>query len=170
MAAIRSIDDEIELSFRLMRKSFDPFQLDLEWFEYEISIKLRRQNESAEDSEVLPATERHTVRGKINRKDLVALMRELDELLAGKDPLRFEPYDLNFYFEWSRETPRIFLIVTWFDLGLSPRRPDHRFPSAHSGFRFLAEESSIAEFRRALEEEFITWLQPDSGPSNEFVN
>jgi hypothetical protein len=168
MATLRSIEGEVELSLRLIDRTFDPFQLDLEWFEYELSIKLLRRQ--ADRDAHLPLVEHHSGKGKINTKDLAALLRDLDALLETGDPLRFEPYDLNFYFEWSRETPRIFLIVTWFDLGLSPRSHAHRFPSAHTGFRFLTEEGSISQFREAVEEEFGPCSKPAGGVPSGFVN
>ncbi len=174
MATLASINGEIELSLRLMKKSFDPFQVDLEWFEYDLSIMLRR---GAEDGPRLGAhsdrelhIERHAIRGKFNRKDFRELLREIDGLLNEDRSLRFEPNDLNFYFEWSRETPHVCLIITWFDLGLSPRRLDQRFPTAHAGFRFLAEEDSLMQFRIQIEEEFTEPQQPSNRAPSSLIN
>jgi len=174
MATLTSINREIELSLRLIKKSLDPFQVDLEWFEYDLSIMLRRAADEGpqlrRSTERGSQIERHAVRGKINRKDFRELLREIDGLLNQDRPLRFEPYDLNFYFEWSRETPHVCLIITWFDLALSPRRLDQRFPTAHTGFRFLAEEDSLMQFRIALEEEFTAPMQASDQPPERRVN
>ncbi len=75
--------------------------------------------------------ERRTAAGRVNRKEFNELLRAIDDLIAHSRALRFEPADLNFYFEWSHETPNVFLIVTWFDLALRPRSLEQRFPSAH---------------------------------------
>jgi hypothetical protein len=99
--------------------------------------------------------ERHAARGKINRKDLSALLSGLDGLILRGQDLRYEPYDLNFYLEWKLETPRVYSIVTWFDMALSPRIINSRFPSTHVGFRFLTEEASLRSFRSGIEMEFI---------------
>lgn len=160
MATLTSVHGEIHLALSLLSKSFDPFQLDLEWFEYELGVEGHR--EAAEGSTPrLPgppesaAVERRSVRGRFHRQDFAELLRGLDDLLEQGQALRFEPYDLNFYLEWSLETPHIYLIVSWFDLALAARRFDHRFPSAHAGFRFPTDRDSLARFRRALEEEFL---------------
>ncbi len=158
----------MQLSLRLLNKSFDPFQKDLEWFQYELSVEGRRLADSsagelAADFSSEPVS--RTAQGKINRKDLNALLRALDQLVAEDRPMRFEPYDLNFYFEWSHETPLVYLIVTWFDAALAPRRFDQRFPSAHVGFRFLADHSALLGFRHLLAEESaaaVETVQPKS--------
>lgn len=173
MAKLSSIQDDIQLSFRLTGRSYDPFQVDLEWFEYELAIKVGKEAGPCPSSETGEFALRHrecdSVSGRINRKDFRDLLAGLDELLAEGTDLQFEPYDLNFYLEWTRETEHICLIVSWFDLGLSPRGLDHRFPTAHAGFRFLAEDGSLARFRSELEAEFL-WPagvdepSPDSKP------
>lgn len=157
MAVLASITGEMRLTLRLPGKRYDPFQKDLEWFEYELSVEGRRTADSP-DAEPVKATPSTTplgrvTRGTINRQGLDALLRGLDQLTAENRPLRFEPYDLNFYFEWSHETPLVYLIVTWFDAALAPRRFEQRFPSAHAGFRFLAEHEAVLEFRQTLAEE-----------------
>jgi hypothetical protein len=174
MATLSSVNGEVELSLRLMKKSLDPFQVDLEWFEYDLSIVLHR---SAVDAASLNPSagreshiERHAIRGKFNRKDFRELLRGIDALLNQDQALRFEPYDLNFYFEWSRETPHVCLIITWFDLGLLPRRLDQRFPTAHAGFRFLAEEDSLIQFRITAEEEFTSPGQPSNTLAAPLIN
>ena len=164
MATLSSIQGEMQLSLRLLGKSYDPFQVDLEWFEYELAIVGRRLPGEAPVLETraedpAPPTERRSIRGKINRKDFNQLLSDLDELVERSHPMRFEPYDLNFYFEWSRETRLVYLIVTWFDLALAPRRFDRRFPSAHAGFRFLTDAGTLEQFRRALEQEFAPSAQ-----------
>jgi hypothetical protein len=156
VAVLSSIKGEMQLSLRLPGKSYDPFQKDLEWFEYELTVEGRLVGDSpgnapAEASTATPVS--RSARGKINRKDLNTLLAALDELTTENRPLRFEPYDLNFYFEWSHETPLVYLIVTWFDAALAPRSFDQRFPPAHVGFRFLADHDSLVGFRRALAEE-----------------
>jgi len=163
MAALASVDGEIELILSLVATSYDPFQLDLEWFEYELAVVARPpgipQGETREAfREALgevPAVERRSVRGRFNRQDFAELLRSLDDLLEHAQPLRFEPYDLNFYLEWTLETPHVYLVVSWFDLAITPRRAEHRFPSAHAGFRFPTDRDSLARFRRALQEEFL---------------
>jgi len=152
VATLSSIQGEVQLSLRLLGKSYDPFQKDLEWFDYELSVEGRRLADSSANE---PATGplSHIARGRINRKDLNALLHALDDLTTQNQPMRFEPYDLNFYFEWSHETPLVYLIVTWFDAALASRRFDQRFPSAHVGVRFLADHDSLLGFRHALGEE-----------------
>ncbi|HUK91426.1 MAG TPA: hypothetical protein VLZ81_13560 [Blastocatellia bacterium] len=158
MAKLSSIQDDIELCFRLIGRSYDPFQVDLEWFDYELAVKVGKAPRCSDpegDHSQAPRRECDSVSGRINTKDFKDLLACLDELLAEGKDLQFEPYDLNFYLEWTRETEHICLIVSWFDLGLSPRELDHRFPTAHAGFRFLAEDDSLARFRKELEEEFL---------------
>src|SRR5262249_28084660 len=137
-------------------REYDPFQMDLEWFKYELAIKINwpGEQQSAEiPGEAAVRLERHAARGKINRKDLSILLAGVDDLiLRGKD-LKFEPYDLRFYLEWKMETEHVYSIITWFDLALLPREARRRFPSAHAGFRFLVEEASISAFRAGLEAE-----------------
>jgi hypothetical protein len=160
MAKLSSIQDDIQLSFHLMGKSYDPFQMDLEWFEYELTVKVGKECDAGRAVETGQSSDRrlecNSVSGRINTKDFRDLLAGLDELLAEGKDLQFEPYDLNFYLEWTRETEHICLIVSWFDLGLSPRGFDHRFPTAHAGFRFLAEDDSLGRFRAELEEEFLS--------------
>ncbi len=174
MADLPSINGEIQLSLRLLGKSYDPFQKDLEWFEYELVVEGRERDHApapeAPEAPPVPTLERRAVRGKINRKDFNELLRGLDELIKQSRAMRFEPYDLNFYFEWSHETPLVYLIVTWFDLALAPRRFDQRFPTSHVGFRFLADANSLAEFRRAVEEEFMGAAQPMERRSSTLIN
>jgi hypothetical protein len=159
MARIISIQEEIELSLRLLEKEYDPFQMDLEWFKYELSIKAKRAGQTrpaeAPGGTGMPALMEHAARGKINRKDLSALLSGLDGLILRGQDLRYEPYDLNFYLEWKLETPRVYSIVTWFDMALSPRIINSRFPSTHLGFRFLTDQDSLGAFRSDLEMEFI---------------
>jgi hypothetical protein len=163
MAKLVSIQDDLHLSLRMLRKEYDPFQIDLEWFDYELSVKVgRRPDSGVETEDGAPGPEVrlecHDISGRINGKDFRDLLAGLDELLAEGKDLQFEPYDLNFYLEWSRETEHLCLIVCWFDLGLSPRGLDHRFPTAHAGFRFLAEDDSLARFKADLESEFLSPL------------
>jgi len=169
MAKLASIQDDLQLSFRLIGKSYDPFQIDLEWFEYELDVKIGKDCGAGYISEEGTAGETRrqcsSVSGRINAKDFRDLLSGLDELLAEGKDLRFEPYDLNFYLEWTRETEHICLIVSWFDLGLSPRGLEHRFPTAHAGFRFLAEDESLARFRTELDEEFLSPLGIHQVPS-----
>jgi hypothetical protein len=135
MATLPSIAGDLHLSRRLVGKSYGPFQVDLEWFADELAIEGRRQSGDApvlEPPAITPAlsVERREMRGQVNRQDLIALLRGLDELLERSRELRYEPYDLNFHFHWSRETSHIYLMMIWFDLGLAPRRFDQRFPTA----------------------------------------
>ena len=71
MATLASINREIELSLRLIKKSLDPFQVDLEWFEYDLAIVLRRSPDDAPSISRPPEREshieRHAIRGKFNR-------------------------------------------------------------------------------------------------------
>ncbi|HKV40242.1 MAG TPA: hypothetical protein VJX67_13605 [Blastocatellia bacterium] len=156
MATLFSIHDEIELEMRLLGAALDPFQMDLEWFEYELAIKVSHKPDVSSGAPPPggPIHERRAIRGKINRKDFGDLLAALDQLLGEGHDLRFEPYDLNFYLEWSRETEHLCLIVTWFDLGLSPRNLEQRFPTAHTGVRFIVEDGAVEDFRRDLEREF----------------
>lgn len=153
MALLASVQLEMRLSLRLLGKSFDPFQADLEWFEYELSIEGGAPPVGAPGAAVV---ETRTATGRMNRKGFNELLRALDMLVGSGVPLRFEPADLNFYFEWSHETPLVYLILTWFDLAFSPRRLDQRFPAAHAGYRFLSDRDSLLAFREALEEEFLS--------------
>lgn len=152
MAILASISGEMQLTLRLLSKTYDPFQKDMEWFAYELAVEGRRQADSPGAGAETGAAG-YTARGQINHKDLNALLGGVEELTAGNGAMRFEPYDLNFYFEWSHETPLVYLIVIWFDLALSPRRFDQRFPSAHAGFRFLADHDALLGFRQALGDE-----------------
>lgn len=163
MAVLASVTGEMRLTLRLLGRSYDPFQKDLEWFNYELSVEACRRadvsgNEPVQTASSPPPPSRST-RGNINRKDLNELLSALDMLTSENRPLRFEPYDLNFYFEWSHETPLVYLIVTWFDAALSPRRFEQRFPSAHVGFRFLTGHDAVVDFRQALVEESLTAAQ-----------
>ncbi len=151
MAVLPSVQLEMRLSLRLLGKSLDPFQQDLEWFEYEVSMA----GGSPAGDPSAAGRESRAATGRINRKGFNDLLAALDALLAGSGALRFEPADLNFCFEWSHETPLVYLIVTWFDLAFSPRRLDQRFPSAHAGYRFLSDRDSLLAFREALEQEFL---------------
>jgi hypothetical protein len=159
MAVLVSVTGEMRLTWRLLGKSYDPFQKDLEWFAYELSVEGRRQAETpgtelAKGSPSAPLPS-HVTRGTINRRDLNALLGGLNQLTTENRPMRFEPYDLNFYFEWSHETPLVYLIVTWFDAALAPRRFEQRFPSAHVGFRFLADHDAVLDFGHTLAEESV---------------
>ena len=142
MATLSSVRGEMQLFFRLLGKSYDPFQMDLEWFEYEMCVEGRRQPAVAAEDASLDIT-------------VGVAPSSAARGLESPGPLRFEPRGLDFYFEWSRETPLVYLIVTWFDLALFPRGLDQRFPTAHGGFRFLTGADSLARFRRALEQEFV---------------
>jgi hypothetical protein len=160
MTKIISIKEEIALSLALLDKEYDPFQIDLEWFKYELSIMEKgardaRLPESTTGTATAAWLEHHAATGKINRKDFFTLLSGLDDLIQQGQDLRYEPYDLNFYFEWRIETQHVYSIVTWFDMALSPRTLNSRFPSAHIGFRFLADEESLSAFRLGLETEFI---------------
>jgi hypothetical protein len=160
MAKIISIQQEIELSLGLLNKEYDPFQMDLEWFKYELSIRTNGTREAGlPDSQTGRATagcgNAHAATGKINRKDLFTLLSGLNDLIQSGQDLRYEPYDLNFYLEWRIETPHVYSIITWFDMALSPRGLNSRFPSAHIGFRFLADQDALDAFRSGLEMEFI---------------
>jgi hypothetical protein len=152
MATLFSIEGNVQLQIRLLRTTLDPFQQDLEWFEYELSI----ESGSADQVADAPAAagERRSARGRINRKEFNQLLRGLGDLIEHSVALRFEPRELNFYFEWSHETPQVFLIVTWFDLALTPRTLERRFPGAHAGYRFLADRDSLRAFRMRMGAEF----------------
>lgn len=155
MATLSSVRDELEFELRCLGKEYDPFQMDLEWFEYELSVRVvgSPSDDDEADDQINP--EGSTIRGKINRKHLIDLIAELDALLSEGQVLRFEPPDLSFYLEWSRETEHVCLIVVWFDVALTPRSPDQAFPTAHTGFRFLADDRSVREFRKLLTNEFL---------------
>lgn len=160
MARLHDLQAQIELEFSLLAKEYDPFQLDLEWFKYELAVTvgqgvehLTTAAEAAAETHERP--ERRAVSGKINRKDLAILLARLDDLIMKAQDMRYEPYDLNFYLEWKIETPHVYSIVTWFDMALSPRNLQARFPSAHVGFRFLAEEDSLLSFRAGIDAEFL---------------
>jgi len=153
MAKLTSIDGAVVLELALRGKSFDPFQKDLEWFEYEAAVEGRREPEP--EGSISFDEERRSVEGQLNRKEFNDLLRGIDDLIAHSKALRFEPADLNLYFEWSHETPSVFLIVTWFDLALSPRSLEQRFPSAHAGYRFLCERGALLGFREEVEREFL---------------
>jgi hypothetical protein len=160
MARLVDLQEQIELNLKLLEREYDPFQLDLEWFKYELAVKVKKGGHAAlldaEDKAGAPAYhQRHATRGRINRKDLSILLTALDDLIRAGEEVRFEPYDLNFYMEWKLETPHVYSIVTWFDMALSPRDLNSRFPSAHLGFRFLAEEDSLRAFRSGLATEFM---------------
>src|SRR5262249_40587460 len=155
MATLLALQEQIELELRLLEKEYDPFQLDLEWFRYELAVNIRRTSHTpAPDAGAEAGTparlERHSATGKLSRKDLYSLRSGLDGLILRGQELRFEPYDLNFYMEWKIETPHVYSIVSWFDMALSPRDHTSRFPYSHVGFRFLAEEDSLSNFRSAL--------------------
>jgi hypothetical protein len=161
MAILTSISGEVQLGLRLLEKSFDPFQKDLEWFEYELRAGAIPSDEGAggESGEPDLAAEalfpvQHAVRGRMNRKEFNDLLHRLDELAGPGAPLRFEPADLKFYIECSHETPLVYLIIAWFDLGSGPRNPERRYPMAHAGVRFLSDAESLRIFRVALEVEF----------------
>jgi len=165
MAILASINGEVQLSMRLLSKTYDPFQKDIEWFAYELAVEGRRPPDSPGAG--VEGAVGYAARGQINRKDLNALLSGLDELTAGNGAMRFEPYDLNFYFEWSHETPLVYLIVTWFDLALSPRRFEQRFPSAHAGFRFLADHEALLGFRQAVgDESLAAAVEPEQPKSS----
>ena len=153
MAKLTSIDGAVAFDLALRGKFFDPFQQDLEWFEYEAVVEGRR--EPVPEGAISLDEERRSVEGRINRKEFNELLRGIDDLVAHSRSLRFEPADLNCYFEWSHETPNVFLIVTWFDLALSPRSLEQRFPSAHAGYRFLCERGALLGFRAEIEQEFL---------------
>lgn len=160
MARLFALQEEIELELRLLEREYDPFQMDLEWFKYELAIRIKRTGrapapDAGGGTANLTRLERHAARGKINRKDLFVLLSGLDDLIQRGSDLRYEPYDLNFYMEWKMETPHVYSIVTWFDMALSPRDLKSRFPSSHLGFRFLAEEDALRTFRSGVEMEFI---------------
>lgn len=152
MAVLYSIQGEVQLSLRLLGKSFDPFQKNLEWFEYEMVVEAAPL---AENDGGRHRIERRSITGRMNRQEFNELLRGIDGLIVDSDPMRFEPFDLKFYFEWSHETPLIYLIVAWFDLALAPRTLEQRFPTAHAGFRFLTDKQSLQPFRHKLEEEFV---------------
>ena len=169
MATLCSVLGEIDLEFKYLSKEYDPFQVDLEWFQYEFSVSVRRiasaENEAPSEPRQLECSRIH---GRINRKDFSVLLKELDAFLSEGQELRFEPYDLNFYLEWSRETEHVCLIIAWFDLALAPRGLEQPFPTAHTGFRFLAEDSSVRQFRNALAREFLGDAGP--APNSSLVN
>jgi hypothetical protein len=152
MASLLSSAGDLQLNVRLLRTSFDPFQQDLEWFEYEVSVEAGLADDTTETA-AQPAI-RTAVRGNFNRQEFNQLLRALDDLLDRSCAMRFEPSDLKFYFEWSHETPSVFLLVTWFDLALSARTLQQRFPAAHGGYRFLAGIESLRAFRHQVEAEF----------------
>jgi hypothetical protein len=131
----------------------------LEWFKYELAVTTDRGSELLSPAGgTLIDTSRlkcRAVSGKINRKDLAILLSRLDDLIMKGQDMRYEPYDLNFYLEWRIETPHVYSIVTWFDLALTPRDLQARFPSAHVGFRFLADEDSLINFRSGVHTEFL---------------
>jgi hypothetical protein len=152
MASLLSSAGDLQLNLQLLRTTYDPFQQDLEWFEYEVSIEAGVQNGITETA--AQPEQRMVARGKFNRQEFNRLLRDLDVLIEQSRPLRFEPADLKFYFEWSHETPSVYLLVTWFDLALAARTLEQRFPASHSGFRFLADHASLRDFRRKIESEF----------------
>ena len=160
MACLFSSAGDLQLNVRLLRTTFDPFQQDMEWFEYEVSVEGGLQN-NATEAPSEPSL-RTAVRGKVNRQEFNQLLRGFDDLLERSQSIRFEPADLKFYFEWSHETPSVYLLITWFDLALAARTLEQRFPTAHHGYRFLADRGSLREFRRRLETEFS---RPASSPS-----
>ena len=160
MALLTSIQGEMQLALRMLGKSYDPFQQDLEWFEYEVLVEGAPMVVGSEEGKFPTSAEVRRARGKFNRKELNDLLRSLDDLLDHSEPLRFEPGDLNFYFDWSHETPLVYLVVTWFDLAFASRRLDRRFPTAHAGFRFLADRESVMTFREDLEREFAPAALP----------
>lgn len=161
MAILVSIGGEVQLSLRLLEKSFDPFQKDLEWFQCE----LRAGAVASDQAEAEPSFPvEHSVRSKLNRKEFNHLLEALDELAGPGAPLRFEPADLRFYLEWSHETPLVYLIVAWFDLGGGPRHAERRYPMAHAGVRFLTDETALRLFRAALETEFTGEERPAPRP------
>ncbi|HKF59098.1 MAG TPA: hypothetical protein VKJ45_26900 [Blastocatellia bacterium] len=160
MARLHDLQAQIELEFSLLAKEYDPFQLDLEWFKYELAVTvgqgvehLTPAAEAATERDC--RLERQAVRGKINRKDLAILLSRLDDLIMKAQDMRYEPYDLNFYLEWKIETPHVYSIVTWFDMALSPRDLQARFPTVYAGFRFLVEEDSLLSFRAGIDAEFL---------------
>src|SRR5215831_7280714 len=86
MATLLALQEQIELELRLLEKEYDPFQLDLEWFRYELAVNIRRDSQTAfpdAQAEIGKSArlERHTARGKINRKDLSILLSGLDGLI-----------------------------------------------------------------------------------------
>ena len=173
MARLVALKEEIALELRLVEMEYDPFQMDLEWFKYELAITIKRVGQAPlpeAGTGTAGRVERHSARGKINRKDLSILLSGLDGLILRGRDLLYEPYDLNFYMEWKMETPHVFSIVTWFDMALSPRDINARFPSAHVGFRFLAEEDSLRTFRSQLEMEFIGTKQVAGGDAPGLIN
>jgi len=160
MARLNDLQGQIALEFKLLTKEYDPFQLDLEWFKYELGATVAKVSErgslaTGAPTETHERREGHAVTGKINRKDLAILLSRLDGLILRGQDMLYEPYDLNFYLEWKIETPHVYSIVTWFDMALSPRDSLARFPSAHLGFRFLADEDSLIDFRSAVDREFL---------------
>jgi hypothetical protein len=160
MARLVDLQGQIQLDLRILRKEYDPFQLDLEWFHYELAVtpglsSERRLPMGAPTSKPDSRLGNRAVTGRINRKDVSILLSNLDDLILRGQDLRYEPYDLNFYLEWKIETPHVYSIVIWFDMALTPRDLQARFPSAHTGFRFLADEDSLAAFRSAVEMEFL---------------
>ena len=161
MAKLSSIDGAVTLDLALRGKFLDPFQQDLEWFEYELVAEGKREPEP--EGSISFQEERRSVEGRVNRKEFNDLLRGVDELIAHSSALRFEPGDLNFYFDWSHETPNIFLVISWFDLALSPRSLEQRFPSAHAGYRFLCERGALLGFREELEREFLTGTHVRAG-------
>ena len=86
MATLLALQEQIELELRLLEKEYDPFQLDLEWFRYELAVNIRRDSQTAfpdAQAEIgkWARLDRHTARGKINRKDLSILLSGLDGLI-----------------------------------------------------------------------------------------
>jgi hypothetical protein len=152
MAGFLSSDGNLQLQMRLLATSWDPFQQDLEWFDYELFVEGGHQSEPPE----LPAAPAHrtAVRGKLNRSNFHQLVAALDDLIERSLPMRFESADLKFYLEWSREGSSVYLIICWMDLGLAPRTLEQRFPASHAGYRFLADLQSLRAFQRQLELEF----------------
>lgn len=154
MATLQSVDGDIRLSLRMTGKSFDPFQQDLEWFEYELAAEVSPRESGESPIENRAWEKMRSAKGKINRKDFQILVDGIEGLAASGAAMRFEPYDLHFCFEWAKGTDLVFLIVTWFDLALVPRSFEQRFPTAHTGFRFLTDEEALMRFRAELEAEF----------------
>lgn len=154
MASLLSAEGDLQLDLRLLGTTLDPFQQDLEWFEYAVSVDAGNGHVDAPTEAAAKPTLQTHARGKINRKELEDLLRGMEDLAENSQSMRFEPADLKFYFEWTHETPSVFLIIVWFDLPTPARNLQQRFPMAHVGYRFLSDRDSLRRFCKQVAGEF----------------